>query len=50
VVIGRFVVGSDGKPLIREDGKVLKSEKYFPLDIESVLSMQARVHGDDRRP
>jgi predicted HAD superfamily Cof-like phosphohydrolase len=28
---------SDGKPLIREDGKVLKSERYFPPDIESVL-------------
>ena len=23
-------LGSDGKPLIREDGKVLKSEKHFP--------------------
>ena len=30
-------LGSDGKPLIREDGKVLKSERYFPPDIESVL-------------
>jgi predicted HAD superfamily Cof-like phosphohydrolase len=35
-------LGSDGKPLIRDDGKVLKSEKYFPPDIESVLSLQAR--------
>jgi predicted HAD superfamily Cof-like phosphohydrolase len=35
-------LGSDGKPLIREDGKVLKSEKYFPPDIESVLSLQTR--------
>jgi predicted HAD superfamily Cof-like phosphohydrolase len=34
-------LGSDGKPLIRDDGKVLKSEKYFPPDIESVLSLQA---------
>ena len=31
---------SDGKPLIREDGKVLKSERYFPPDIESVLRRQ----------
>jgi hypothetical protein len=30
-------LGSDGKPLIREDGKILKSERYFPPDIESVL-------------
>jgi predicted HAD superfamily Cof-like phosphohydrolase len=33
-------LGSDGKPLIREDGKVLKSEQYFPPDIESVLRGQ----------
>ena len=31
---------SDGKPLIRDDGKVLKSERYFPPDIESVLQLQ----------
>jgi predicted HAD superfamily Cof-like phosphohydrolase len=31
---------SDGKPLIRDDGKVLKSERYFPPDIESVLELQ----------
>jgi predicted HAD superfamily Cof-like phosphohydrolase len=43
-------LGRDGKPLIREDGKVLKSGKYFPPDIASVLSGQARVHGDGRRP
>jgi predicted HAD superfamily Cof-like phosphohydrolase len=33
-------LGSDGKPLIREDGKVLKSERYFPPGIESVLRLQ----------
>jgi predicted HAD superfamily Cof-like phosphohydrolase len=33
-------LGSDGNPLIREDGKVLKSERYFPPDIESVLRRQ----------
>ncbi len=33
-------LGSDGRPLIREDGKVLKSEQYFPPDIESVLRRQ----------
>jgi predicted HAD superfamily Cof-like phosphohydrolase len=31
---------SDGKPLIRDDGKVLKSEQYFPPDIASVLALQ----------
>jgi predicted HAD superfamily Cof-like phosphohydrolase len=33
---------SDGKPLIRNDGKVLKSDRYFPPDIEAVLSRPAR--------
>lgn len=33
-------LGSDGKPLIRDDGKVLKSERYFPPDIASVLQLQ----------
>ena len=31
---------SDGKPLIRDDGKVLKSERYFPPDIGSVVRLQ----------
>jgi len=35
-------LGRDGKPLIREDGKVVKSENYFPPDIASILSPQAR--------
>ena len=33
-------LGSDGKPLIRDDGKVLKSERYFPPDIESILGLR----------
>jgi predicted HAD superfamily Cof-like phosphohydrolase len=33
-------LGSDGTPLIRSDGKVLKSEHYFPPDIAAVLSRQ----------
>src|ERR1017187_1263803 len=33
-------IAGDGKPLIREDGKVLKSEQYFPPDIASVLGLQ----------
>jgi len=35
-------LGRDGKPLIREDGKVVKSESYFLPDIASILSPQAR--------
>ena len=31
---------SDGRPLIRDDGKVLKSESYSPPDIKAVLSRQ----------
>jgi len=33
-------LGSNGKPLIRDDGKVLKSDRYFPPDIATVLSRQ----------
>jgi len=43
-------LGSEGEPLLREDGKVLKSGGYFPPDIASVLSRQAHVHGDGRCP
>jgi predicted HAD superfamily Cof-like phosphohydrolase len=28
---------ADGKPVRREDGKVLKSDLYFPPDIAAVL-------------
>lgn len=30
-------LGSDGKPVYREDGKVLKGPNYFKPDIEKVL-------------
>jgi predicted HAD superfamily Cof-like phosphohydrolase len=33
-------LGSNGRPLIGGDGKVLKSERYFPPDIPAVLSLQ----------
>jgi hypothetical protein len=36
-------LGNDGKPLIRDDGKVLKSERYFPPDIASVLGLEDRL-------
>jgi hypothetical protein len=35
-------LGNDGKPLIRDDGKVLKSERYFPPGIASVLGLEDR--------
>jgi predicted HAD superfamily Cof-like phosphohydrolase len=30
---------ADGKPLIREDGKILKSDRYLPPDIKKILQM-----------
>lgn len=33
-------LGKDGRPLIREDGKVIKSDQYFPPDIARVLARQ----------
>ena len=30
-------LGADGKPIYREDGKVLKGPNYFRPDIESIL-------------
>ena len=30
-------LGSDGKPIYREDGKVLKGPNYFKPDIEEIL-------------
>lgn len=33
-------LGTDGKPLLREDGKVIKSEQYFPPDIANCLGLQ----------
>ena len=34
-------LASDGRPVLRDDGKVLKSERYFPPDIASVLSLSS---------
>lgn len=33
-------LGKDGRPLIRDDGKVIKSDQYSPPDIASVLERQ----------
>jgi predicted HAD superfamily Cof-like phosphohydrolase len=30
-------LGANGKPIYREDGKVLKGENYFKPDIKSIL-------------
>ena len=30
-------LGDDGKPIYREDGKVLKGPNYFKPDIKSIL-------------
>ena len=30
---------ADGKPVLREDGKILKSNRYFPPDIKKILQM-----------
>lgn len=34
-------LGREGKPLLREDGKVIKSEQYFPPDVAGVLKIQS---------
>ena len=31
-------LGADGKPIFREDGKVLKGPNYFKHDINSILN------------
>jgi predicted HAD superfamily Cof-like phosphohydrolase len=36
----------DGRPLFRDDGKVLKSERYSPPDIQAVLGRQTSGHPD----
>lgn len=33
-------LGEDGRPIYREDGKVLKGPGYFPPDVGAVLSAQ----------
>ena len=34
-------LGADGQPLLRPDGKVLKSDRYRPPDIASIISAHA---------
>jgi len=33
-------LGKDGKPVVREDGKILKGPNYFPPDIKSILNQK----------
>ena len=33
-------LGSDGRPIYRDDGKVLKGENYIPADVQKVLDEQ----------
>jgi len=40
--------GEDGKPILREDGKLLKSDSYIPPDIEHALACTCRPDEDDR--
>lgn len=35
-------LGPDGKPIYREDGKVLKPESWSPPDISSILGVKPR--------
>jgi hypothetical protein len=35
-------LGRGGKPILRDDGKVIKSELCFPPDIAAVLSQQVQ--------
>jgi predicted HAD superfamily Cof-like phosphohydrolase len=35
-------LGADNKPIIREDGKVLKGPNYSPPDIKAVLDAHVR--------
>ena len=37
-------LGKDGKPIYREDGKVVKSELYEPADLFKVLGMYMEFH------
>lgn len=39
-------LGADGKPIYREDGKVLKGPNYFKPDLATILAAQGS--GDDR--
>lgn len=35
-------LGADGRPVLREDGKVLKGPSFFPPDLARILARQGR--------
>ena len=35
-------LGIDGKPIYREDGKVLKGENYFPPNIKAIIEQSSK--------
>ena len=37
----------DGRPLIQADGKVIKSDQYFPPDVAGVLKLQPPLPLED---
>lgn len=44
-------LGADGRPILREDGKVLKGPGYFPPDVAAVLARAAApAEGAPLRP
>ena len=42
-------LGADGKPVLRDDGKVLKGPDYRPPDIEGVIKQQVEEETNWRR-
>lgn len=36
-------LGADGQPVVRDDGKVMKSDRYFPPAIGALLDAQGRL-------
>lgn len=36
-------LGSDGKPIFREDGKIMKSQNYFPPNIVEILKSNTDI-------
>jgi predicted HAD superfamily Cof-like phosphohydrolase len=36
-------LGADGQPILREDGKILKSDQYFKPDIDAILHPAEQV-------
>ena len=37
-------LGADGQPILREDGKILKSDGYTPPDVRGVLFFAEAIH------